>query len=79
MSHLLERITIDPEICSGKPIVRGTRITVRDVQEYMAGGMTSEEILEDFPQLKREDIRAVFAFAAQREDLPFSAPLTTAD
>ncbi|HEX9937025.1 MAG TPA: DUF433 domain-containing protein [Longimicrobium sp.] len=74
MSDLLGRITIDPEIRSGKPVVRGTRITVLDVLEYMAGGMTPEEILKDFPQLTQEDIRAVFAFAAERERLLFLIP-----
>jgi uncharacterized protein (DUF433 family) len=74
MSDLLERITIDPEIRSGKPVIRGTRITVRDVLEYMAGGMSAEEILEDFPQLKQEDIRAVLAFAAQRENILSALP-----
>jgi uncharacterized protein (DUF433 family) len=74
MSDLLGRMTIDPEIRSGKPVVRGTRITVLDVLEYMAGGMTPEEILKDFPQLTQEDIRAVFAFAAERERLLFLIP-----
>ncbi|HYH83485.1 MAG TPA: DUF433 domain-containing protein [Longimicrobium sp.] len=74
MSDLLERITIDPEIRSGKPVIRGTRITVHDVLEYMAGGMTPEEIVEDFPQLTQEDIRAVLAFAAQRERILFAIP-----
>ena len=74
MSDLLERITIDPEIRSGKPVIRGTRITVRDILEYMAGGMTSEEIVEDFPQLSPEDIRAVLAFAAQRESILSAIP-----
>lgn len=74
MSDLLERITIDPEIRSGKPVIRGTRITVRDVLEYMAGGMSSEEILEDFPQLTAEDLRAVLAFAAHRENILSAIP-----
>jgi uncharacterized protein (DUF433 family) len=74
MSDLLERITIDPEIRSGKPVIRGTRITVRDILEYMAGGMSSNEILEDFPQLSAEDIRAVLAFAAQRESILSAIP-----
>lgn len=72
MADLLERITINPEIRSGKPIVRGTRITVADVLEYMAGGMSQEEILDDFPDLTAEDIRAVLAFAAQREHRLFA-------
>jgi len=74
MSNYLERITIDPEIRSGKPVIRGTRITGRDVLEYMAGGMSAEEILDDFPQLKQEDIRAVLAFAAQRENILSALP-----
>lgn len=74
MSDLLERITIDPEIRSGKPVIRGTRITVKDILEYMAGGMSIEEILEDFPQLTQEDIRAVLAFAAQRESILSAIP-----
>lgn len=64
---LLERITIDPEVRSGKPIIRGTRITVYDILEYTAGGMTEDEILEDFPSLERNDIRATLEFAALRE------------
>lgn len=67
MDDLLERITINPAIRSGKPIVRGTRITVTDVLEYLAGGMTPDEVLADFPDLTADDIRAVLAFAAQRE------------
>lgn len=67
MSKLLERIVIDPEVRSGKPIIRGTRITVYDVLEYLAGGMTEDEILEDFSYLERDDIRAVLEFAALRE------------
>lgn len=62
-----ERITLDPEIRFGKPILRGTRITVGDVLSYLAGGMSEDEILDDFPQLSREDILACLAFAADRE------------
>lgn len=60
-------ITVDPAIRSGKPCVKGTRITVYDVLEYLAGGMSEEEILSDFPDLSKEDIRACLAFAAARE------------
>jgi uncharacterized protein (DUF433 family) len=63
----LERITITPGIRSGKPCIRGTRMTVSDVLEYLAGGMTEAEILDDFPELTREDILACLAFAAERE------------
>lgn len=57
-------ITAEPGKRSGKPCVRGLRITVVDVLEYLAGGMTPEEIVEDFPELTLEDIRACLAFAA---------------
>ena len=62
-----ERILINPATRSGKPCVKGTRITVYDVLEYLAGGMSEDEILKDFPDLTREDIRACLAFAAARE------------
>jgi len=62
-----ERITIEPGKRGGKPCIRGLRITVYDVLDYLAGGMTEDEILADFPDLEREDIRAVLAFAADRE------------
>lgn len=60
-------ITIEPGKRSGKPCIRGMRITVSDVLEYLAAGMSPEEILADFPDLTNEDIRACLAFAAERE------------
>jgi uncharacterized protein (DUF433 family) len=60
-------ITIDPGKRSGKPCIRGTRMTVTDVLEYLAGGMSELEILADFPDLTAEDIRACLSFAADRE------------
>lgn len=60
-------ITIEPGKRSGKPCIRGTRMTVYDVLEYLASGMTQEEVLEDFPYLTKEDILACLAFAADRE------------
>jgi len=62
-----DRITITPGVRGGKPCVRGTRITVYDILEYLAGGMTEDQILDDFPSLTREDLRACLAFAAARE------------
>jgi len=62
-----ERITVNPAVRSGKPCIKGTRITVYDVLEYLAGGMSEDQILADFPDLTREDIRASLAFAAARE------------
>jgi uncharacterized protein (DUF433 family) len=60
-------ITIEPGKRSGQPCIRGMRITVQDVLEYLAGGMTSEQVLADFPELTAEDLRACLAFAADRE------------
>jgi uncharacterized protein (DUF433 family) len=60
-------ITIEPGKRSGKPCVRGLRITVSDVLEYLASGMSVEQILSDFPDLTADDIRACLAFAADRE------------
>ena len=67
-------ITIEPGKRSGKPCIRGLRITVQDVLEYLAGGMTEEQILRDFSELKRDDIKACLAFAADREHKLFVAP-----
>ncbi|MCE2502699.1 MAG: DUF433 domain-containing protein [Chlorobi bacterium] len=63
----LDRITIEPDKRGGKPCIRGLRITMYDVLEYLAGGMIEDEILVDFPDLTREDIRACLLFAANRE------------
>jgi uncharacterized protein (DUF433 family) len=60
-------ITIEAGKRGGKPCIRGLRITVGDVLDYLASGMSEDEILKDFPDLKREDIRACLAFAADRE------------
>jgi uncharacterized protein (DUF433 family) len=60
-------ITIDPGKRSGKPCIRGLRITVQDVLEYLASGMTPEQIVHELPDLTLEDIRACLAFAADRE------------
>ena len=67
-------ITIEPGKRSGKPCIRGMRITVQDVLEYLASGMTEEEILRDFQQLTRDDIKACLAFAADRERKLFVSP-----
>lgn len=63
----IERITIEPGKRGGKPLIRGLRITVYDVLDYLASGMTEEQILSDFPDLEPEDIRACLGFAADRE------------
>ena len=66
-------ITVEPGKRSGQPCIRGMRITVRDVLEYLAGGMTVDELLADFPELTAEDVRACFAFAAGRRRAPGQA------
>jgi uncharacterized protein (DUF433 family) len=63
-------ITIEPDKRGGKPCIRGLRITVYDVLDYLASGMTEQQILADFPDLTGEDIRACLAFAADRERRP---------
>ena len=68
------RITVEPGKRGGKPCVRGLRITVSDVLEYLASGMSQEEILKDFPDLTIDDIRACLSFAADRERKLFTIP-----
>jgi len=65
MNTLISRITIDPEICHGKPVVRGMRIPVQSVLEYLAAGDSAEDLLAEFPDLEREDILACLEFAAR--------------
>ena len=65
MDTLLSRITIDPTICHGKPCVRGLRYPVEVLLELLSSGMTFEEILSDYGDLERDDLRAVLAFAAR--------------
>ena len=69
MQNYLEYISIDPNIRFGKPCIKGTRIAVSDILQWLAPGMTYEEILEDFPSLKKEHILAALAFAARREQI----------
>ena len=63
------RIVIDPARRAGKPCIKNTRISVQDILEYLAGGMTDHQILSDFPELAKEDIQAALQFAADRERL----------
>ena len=78
MNDLLHRISVDPMICAGKPCIRGTRIWVSLLLDFLASGSPMEEILEEYPQLKREDLLAAIAYGAEmsRErfvDLPGSS------
>jgi uncharacterized protein (DUF433 family) len=64
------RIAVDPAVCGGRPTVSGTRVRVSDILDMLAGGAREEEIVEDFPYLTLEDIRACLAFAARWSDHP---------
>ena len=66
----IERITTNPDVCSGRPCVRGLRIRVKDVLDLLAAGATRDEILADYPYLESEDITAVLEFAARQNDHP---------
>ena len=65
MTKLLERITIDPKVCHGKPCVKGTRVLVSQIVQYLANGDTVEAILAAYPVLTREDVQACLAYAAE--------------
>lgn len=69
MKEFSSYISIDPEIRFGKPCIKGTRITVADILQWLASGMTHDQILEDYPALKEEHIRAALSFAANRESI----------
>jgi uncharacterized protein (DUF433 family) len=76
-SHI-DRITIDPDICNGKPVVRGLRITVETVLDYLGAGETAEEILRQHPMLEPEDVQACLAFAGCRMRHKYSIRETAA-
>lgn len=66
----MSRITSDPNVCGGRPCIRGLRIRVKDILELLASGVAREAILEDFPYLEAEDIAAALQFAANQSDHP---------
>jgi len=70
MEGRLDRITSDPEICGGRPCIRGQRIRVTDILDLLAGGASRPEILSDFPYLEEEDISAALEYAARALDHP---------
>lgn len=77
-TNLLDRVTINPDICNGKPIIRGMRITVETVLEFLSNGDTINEILEAYPFLEKEDIQASIAFALKnlsttKNDIPLAS------
>ena len=65
MNPLLQRISVDSKVCFGKPCIRGTRIWVSLLLDFLANGMSTEEILSEYPQLKEEDLRAAIAYGAE--------------
>jgi uncharacterized protein (DUF433 family) len=72
---LKQRITMEPGKRGGKPCIRGLRITVYDVLGMLSSGMSQSEIIEDFPELQADDIRAALAYAADREHKVYSLPV----
>jgi uncharacterized protein (DUF433 family) len=68
MDSHLDRISSDPAVCGGRPCIKGTRMRVRDVLDLLASGATRQEILEDYPYIKDEDITAALEYAAQQTD-----------
>jgi uncharacterized protein (DUF433 family) len=68
MANLLQRITINPEQCGGRPCIRGMRIRVVDVLDLFASSLSIEQVLEEMPDLDADDIRAVFQYAARKFD-----------
>lgn len=76
MSDLLERITIDPQICHGKPVVRGLRYPVETLLELMSSGMTMDEMLADYEDLEREDLLAVLSYATRLSQVKHIEPIS---
>lgn len=60
-----DRITLEPDVCNGKPVIRGTRITAQTVLEFLAAGDSVDDVLEEYPDLKREDVRACLEYASK--------------
>jgi uncharacterized protein (DUF433 family) len=73
MTELLERITVNPEQCGGRPCIRGMRIRVVDILDLFAAGLNTEQILEELPDLETEDVKAALQYAARRMDNPVRA------
>lgn len=70
MSKLLERITVNPKQCGGRPCIRGMRIRVSDVLDLFAAGLTAEKILEEMPDLQADDLKAALFYASRKLDHP---------
>jgi len=74
MAQIIQRITVNPEQCGGRPCIRGMRIQVTDVLQLLANGLTREQILQELPDLEPEDIQACLEFASRRLDHPVLTP-----
>ena len=73
MSDLTERITVNPEQCGGRPCIRGMRIRVVDVLDLFASGLSAEDILQELPDLEKDDLKAALQYAARQIDPPLRA------
>jgi uncharacterized protein (DUF433 family) len=73
MAHIMERITINPAQCGGRPCIRGMRIRVIDILDLLAAGLSAEQVLEELPDLEPEDIQAALRYASRRLDHPVLA------
>ena len=73
MADLLDRITVEPDKCGGRPCIRGMRIRVIDVLDLLASGLSAEDVLEELPDLEREDVIAALRYASRRLDHPIVA------
>lgn len=73
MPMTIDRITIDPEVCGGRPCIRGLRIRVKDILDMLAGGSARDEILADYPYLENDDITAALEYAGRLTDHPVIA------
>jgi uncharacterized protein (DUF433 family) len=78
MNPLLQRISVDPNVCFGKPCIRGTRIWVSLILDFLASGMSVEEVLAEYPHLTEEDIRAAIAYGAEMSRVRYVEILTEA-
>lgn len=75
MEEIADRIVIDPEVMVGKPVIKGTRIPVYLIVEFVANGMTEKEILKEYPQLRKEDIKAALLYASKCVEREVTIPL----
>ena len=74
--HLVQRITVDPNICHGKPCIRGLRYPVETILELLSSGMTTDEVLADYEDLEREDVRAALSFATRLSQIKRLEPVS---